>query len=95
MNEQERKIILTAESLMARIREREDTHDSVIEELRININKMLQNLSGTLVEKCFFASSLAHRLSRSQEEFNLMYRRFIDTICGDIEKSIADIKSAY
>jgi hypothetical protein len=95
MNEQEKKIMDASEVLMTRIRERENQHDETTEELRININKMLQNLSGTLVQKSWFVSSLAHKLSRTQEEYNLMYRRFLDTIQGNIGKSIDDIKRQY
>jgi hypothetical protein len=95
MNEQEREIVKASEVLMARIRERENAHDATTEELRININRMLAGLTGTLLEKSWFVSTLAHKLSRTQGEFNLMYRRFLDTISGDMEKSIAEIKAEY
>ena len=61
---------------MERIVARENQHDTIAEDMRININKMLRDLPGTLLDKTWFVSSLAHKLSRTPEEYNLMYRRF-------------------
>lgn len=91
----EKEITKKSEDLMALIHSKETKHDATIENMRIEIHHMLEQLDGSISQKMFYAVGLANDLSKTQEEFNVLCRRFRFTILGDIDLAIFEIKNQY